>query len=87
MYVDWMGNSSSGLPEDNQEISSKKGGGKKKGNGKRKNTEKVDPKSAKKAKLETAKYVYDKLFVEVRTFKKAANNWSICSGSRFGYLH
>ncbi|KAF8371619.1 gcl-1 [Pristionchus pacificus] len=64
MYVDWMGNSSSGLPEDNQEISSKKGGGKKKGNGKRKNTEKVDPKSAKKAKLETAKYVYDKLFVE-----------------------
>lgn len=74
MYVDWMGNSSSGLPEDNQEISSKKRGGKKKGNGKRKKTDEVDPKSAKKAKLETAKYVYDKLFVEVRRITTATNN-------------
>ncbi|GMR47561.1 hypothetical protein PMAYCL1PPCAC_17756 [Pristionchus mayeri] len=59
-----MGNTSS-VPEEEEELKKRGKGRPKKGAiGKRKRNESNDPKSAKKAKLETAKYVYDKLFVE-----------------------
>ncbi|GMS95373.1 hypothetical protein PENTCL1PPCAC_17548, partial [Pristionchus entomophagus] len=61
-----MGNTSSGIPM-KESPSSKKGKGRpRKGGvgGKRKRQDSDDPRATKVAKLETAKYVYDKLFIE-----------------------
>ncbi|GMT23702.1 hypothetical protein PFISCL1PPCAC_14999, partial [Pristionchus fissidentatus] len=63
----FMGNTSSGVASDEKPSKSGKKGAKKgcmATKGKRKSANSSNPKSSKIAKLETAKYVYDKLFVE-----------------------